>query len=100
MKEQLTGILEIAKAAIAAADSEQVIEELRVKYLGKKGELTALLKQMGSLSPEERPKMGQLRKKYPEEIKKYNELRSSDPAKAKEFLQELIKRSQEANNKK
>ena len=47
-----------------------------------------------------RPKMGQLRKKYPEEIKKYNELRSSDPAKAKEFLQELIKRSQEANNKK
>lgn len=60
MKEQLTGILEVAKGAIAAADSEQVIEELRVKYLGKKGELTALLKQMGSLSPEERPKMGQL----------------------------------------
>ena len=60
MKEQLTGILEVAKSAISAADSEQIIEELRVKYLGKKGELTALLKQMGSLSPEERPKMGQL----------------------------------------
>ncbi len=60
MKEQLNGILETAKAAILAADSEQSIEELRVKYLGKKGELTALLKQMGSLSPEERPKMGQL----------------------------------------
>ncbi|MBQ6714072.1 MAG: phenylalanine--tRNA ligase subunit alpha [Clostridia bacterium] len=60
MKEQLTGILEVAKKAIAAADSEQIIEDLRVKYLGKKGELTALLKQMGSLSPEERPKMGQL----------------------------------------
>ena len=60
MKEQLTGILEVAKEAIAAADSEQIIEELRVKYLGKKGELTALLKQMGALSPEERPKMGQL----------------------------------------
>ena len=60
MKEQLTRILEVAKEAIAAADSEQIIEELRVKYLGKKGELTALLKQMGALSPEERPKMGQL----------------------------------------
>ena len=60
MKEQLTGILEVAQEAIAAADSEQIIEELRVKYLGKKGELTALLKQMGALSPEERPKMGQL----------------------------------------
>ena len=60
MNEQLTGILEVAQEAIAAADSEQIIEELRVKYLGKKGELTALLKQMGALSPEERPKMGQL----------------------------------------
>ncbi len=60
MKEQLQSILETAKAAIKAADSEQAIEELRVRYLGKKGELTALLKQMGSLSPEERPKMGQL----------------------------------------
>ena len=42
-----------------AADS-QALEALRVKYLGKKGELTAVLKQMGKLSPEERPVMGQV----------------------------------------
>ena len=48
-----------AKAAIDTSATEKEIEELRVKYLGKKGELTALLKQMGSLSPEERPVMGQ-----------------------------------------
>ena len=60
MKEKLKTIKAAAQNAIAAADSENIIEELRVKYLGKKGELTAILKQMGSLSPEERPAMGQL----------------------------------------
>lgn len=60
MKEKIDAIRAAAKAAIEKTASENEIEELRVKYLGKKGELTAMLKQMGSLSPEERPAMGQL----------------------------------------
>lgn len=60
MKEKLEEIRAAAKTAIEAVSSEKDIEDLRVKYLGKKGELTALLKQMGSISAEERPKMGQL----------------------------------------
>lgn len=60
MKETLNSISIAAKQAIATAADEAQIEEIRVKYLGKKGELTAILKQMGSLSPEERPKMGAL----------------------------------------
>ncbi len=60
MKEALNSISLAAKDAIAEAQDEAQIEEIRVKYLGKKGELTAILKQMGGLSPEERPKMGQL----------------------------------------
>ena len=60
MKEQLKNISIAASEAVAAAENEAQIEEIRVKYLGKKGELTAILKQMGSLSPEERPVMGQL----------------------------------------
>ncbi len=60
MKERLEAIKSAAHAAIEAAKDERSIEELRIKYLGKKGELTAILKQMGQLSPEERPKMGQL----------------------------------------
>ena len=60
MKEKIDAIRAAAKAAIEKTASENEIEELRVKYLGKKGELTALLKQMGSLSAEERPAMGQL----------------------------------------
>ena len=60
MKETLNSISIAAKEAIKNAENETQIEEIRVKYLGKKGELTAILKQMGSLSPEERPKMGAL----------------------------------------
>ena len=60
MKEQLELIKQNALAALDAADSPAALEELRVKILGKKGELTAVLKMMGKLSPEERPVMGAL----------------------------------------
>ena len=60
MKETLEQIRQEALAALEAAGDAQELDALRVKYLGKKGALTALLKQMGKLSPEERPVMGQL----------------------------------------
>ena len=60
MKEKLEALRLAAEEAAKSALDEKQIEEIRVKYLGKKGELTALLKLMGGLSPEERPKMGQL----------------------------------------
>ena len=60
MKQQLEQIRATAQLAIENAKSVQEIEEYRVKYLGKKGELTAILKQMGGLSAEERPVIGQL----------------------------------------
>ena len=60
MKEQLAKIRAEALAAFGAAQDSAQLDELRVRYLGKKGELTAVLKQMGKLSPEERPAMGQL----------------------------------------
>ena len=60
MKQRLEEIKSAAINAVETAATMLEIEEIRVKYLGKKGELTAILKQMGSLSPEERPIMGQL----------------------------------------
>jgi len=60
MKKLLQDLKESSLSAITDADSIDVLESLRVKYLGKKGELTAVLKQMGTLSAEERPVMGQL----------------------------------------
>jgi len=60
MKEQLAKIRSEALAAFAAAPDSAALDALRVQYLGKKGELTGVLKMMGKLSAEERPAMGQL----------------------------------------
>ena len=60
MKEQLAKIRSEALAAFGQAQSAAELDSLRVQYLGKKGELTAVLKMMGKLSAEERPAMGQL----------------------------------------
>ncbi|NLU24987.1 MAG: phenylalanine--tRNA ligase subunit alpha, partial [Clostridiales bacterium] len=60
MKHQLEEIRKSALSAIENAGVMEDLEAIRVKYIGKKGELTAVLKQMGSLSAEERPVMGQL----------------------------------------
>ncbi|MBE7009323.1 MAG: phenylalanine--tRNA ligase subunit alpha [Ruminococcaceae bacterium] len=60
MKQQLEAIRASAVAAMENAADADALEALRVQYLGKKGELTAVLKQMGKLSAEERPVMGQL----------------------------------------
>ena len=77
MKQQLEDIQGRALAALDAATSPAALEELRVKLLGKKGELTAVLKQMGKLSPEERPVMGQLANTVRAEIEARLERRKS-----------------------
>ena len=60
MKALMQELRENALNAISDAESIDSLDALRVRYLGKKGELTAILKQMGKLSAEERPVMGQL----------------------------------------
>ena len=60
MKEQLEKIRQEALGALESVKDAGELDALRVRFLGKKGELTAVLKQMGKLSAEERPVMGQL----------------------------------------
>ncbi|MBR0280807.1 MAG: phenylalanine--tRNA ligase subunit alpha, partial [Oscillibacter sp.] len=60
MKEQLEAIRKSATDAIRDSGAAADLEALRVKYLGKKGELTAVLKQMGKLAADQRPVMGKL----------------------------------------
>ena len=85
MKQQLENIRLEALAALDAADSPAALEELRVKYLGKKGELTAVLKMMGKLSAEERPVMGALANTVRAEIEgKLEEAKASIGAKVLE----------------
>ena len=58
MRETLAKIKESALAQINESNAD--LEQIKIKYLGKKGELTAVLRGMGALSPEERPLVGQL----------------------------------------
>lgn len=60
MKEQLSQILSKALDEVQNVTSKENLEAARVKYLGKKGELTAILRGMGQLTAEERPVIGQL----------------------------------------
>ena len=60
MKDQLAKIRAAALTALESAKDTAELDALRVQYLGKKGELTGVLKMMGKLSPEERPVIGQL----------------------------------------
>ncbi|HIW57008.1 MAG TPA: phenylalanine--tRNA ligase subunit alpha [Firmicutes bacterium] len=60
MKEQLGAIKAAAEAQLKAATDLAELEQLRIRFLGKKGELTAVMKEMGKLSKEDRPAMGKL----------------------------------------
>ncbi len=68
MKEQLENLQSEALREIEAVTDSKVLQEIRVKYLGKKGSLTAILRGMGSLSPEERPVIGELANKVRERL--------------------------------
>jgi phenylalanyl-tRNA synthetase alpha chain len=60
MREQLERLKQEALQAIAEASGEDALQEVRIRFLGRKGEITALMKGLGALSPEERPVVGQL----------------------------------------
>ena len=60
MKEKLEALQVTALAELAAARSEEAVQEIRVRYLGRKGELTAIMKGVGALPPKERPLLGQV----------------------------------------
>ena len=68
MKDQLEKIKAQAMQALESVSDLKLLDELRIKYLGKKGELTAVLRGMGALSPEERPKIGALANQVREQI--------------------------------
>ena len=77
MKEQVEAIRKGALEAIAGTKAAAELDALRVKYLGKKGELTAVLKLMGSLSAEERPVMGQMANEVRAAVEKAVEAQSA-----------------------
>ena len=89
MKEKLSQIKEMAIKRLADASDLKTLDDLRVEILGKKGELTQILKGMGSLSKEERPVIGQLA----------NEVRTEIETKLEEAKAHLAAKAQEAKLK-
>lgn len=88
MKEQIENLKNQALEEIAKSESSKELNDLRVKYLGKKGELTSILRGMGELSPEERPKMGALVNSAKQEVE--NEIQEKEKELAKKELQERL----------
>ena len=82
MKELMQKLREASIQAVLAANDVEDLEQLRVKYLGKKGELTGILRQMGKLSAEERPAMGQLANQLRGDIEAAIEARREELGKA------------------
>ncbi|WP_221248531.1 phenylalanine--tRNA ligase subunit alpha [Desulfuromonas versatilis] len=68
MKQRLEAMLQDALAALEAAGSEPALQEIKVRFLGKKGELTRIMKEMGALSADERPVVGALANRVKEQI--------------------------------
>ena len=60
MKEKIKNLQELAIEELSKVESLKDLNEVRIKYLGKQGELTAILRGMKDVSPEERPILGQL----------------------------------------
>lgn len=85
MREQLNNIRVQAEKELSAAESIQELENIRVKYLGKKGELTSVLRGMGALSAEERPIIGQIA----------NEVRQVLEDKIEELKKKLVDKERE-----
>ncbi len=77
MKEKLEQIKKSVEAALKNADAPEALENIRIKYMGKKGELTAVLKGMGRLSKEERPVIGALANEIRQKLEKEIDERKS-----------------------
>ena len=89
-KEQLEKIREEALKQIAASEALEKLNDIRVAYLGKKGELTNLLKGMKDVAPEDRPKVGQM----------VNDVRAQLESKLEEARAALAKKAREEQLKK
>lgn len=89
MREKLDQIKAEALEALKGIGTMEGLDGLRVKYLGKKGEITAILKQMGKLSPEERPIIGQMANQIRADIE--NALSAATGAVKEKMLEQRLK---------
>ena len=92
MKEEIAKMKENSIREVNECKDEKELSELKVKYLGKKGELTAVLRGMGALSPEERPIIGSLVNEVRDELEAFIQ------QKEKEFKRKKLQKKLETEN--
>ena len=90
MKEQISKIKEAAILKIAEAKDLQILNEVRVEFLGKKGELTLVLRNMGALTLEERPIIGSLVNEVRDEVE--SKIAEKEKLLKKEILKEKLEK--------
>ncbi|WP_077610646.1 phenylalanine--tRNA ligase subunit alpha [Clostridium sp. Marseille-P2415] len=90
MKDQLEKIKQEALKQIEASDALEKLNDIKVAYLGKKGELTSVLKSMKDVAPEDRPKVGQM----------VNDARTLIEGKLEEAMASLMRKAREEQMKK
>ena len=78
MQAELDKLISNAKDAIKKVTDVKALDDIRVQYLGKKGEITARMKQLGSLSAEERPKAGQVINQAKQQIQEVLEAKKTE----------------------
>ncbi len=78
MEKELENLVKEAEAAVKASGDLQSLDQVRVNYLGKKGSITAQMKNLGKLSAEERPKAGQIINQAKQAVQSAIELRKND----------------------
>ncbi|MGC9518317.1 MAG: phenylalanine--tRNA ligase subunit alpha [Desulfuromonadaceae bacterium] len=90
MEQQLESMSREARQAMLDAQNEAELQNIRVQYLGKKGQLTAIMKDMGRLSPEQRPGVGAMANKVKDELNSVFESRLN--ALKQQHMAERLKR--------
>jgi phenylalanyl-tRNA synthetase alpha chain len=90
MEQQLESMSREARQAMLDAQNEAELQNIRVQYLGKKGQLTAIMKDMGRLSPEQRPAVGAMANKVKDELNSVFESRLN--ALKQQHMAERLKR--------
>lgn len=86
MEQELQTLIDEARLALEGADDSQTVDQIRIEFLGRSGRITGVLRQVGSLPPEERPKIGRLANEAKQEISGLIDDRTADLEKSEAGL--------------
>lgn len=91
MEQELQSLADEAKARLEALSEASQLEDFRIHYLGRKGQFTSIMRQLGTVPKEDRPRLGQLANTFKAELEELFELKKSTLASASISADDLVK---------